>query len=162
MFFISLLLLCIMASLWIDPTWDIPETIIMSFLTYYTSPYSTWIIYRYLKIKDINFYEFYIAIILLLFSSAWFYDLYVLLFLLWEYPNTAFSNLLLSPFFYTFWGIMWNLWYIKNEWVVFLFKKSNWISCKVEEGWFGKIFLYILPIVMFMFCVFWYFLYLNV
>lgn len=161
LFLIAFILLSIMANLWLDPTWDIPETIVMSILTYYTAPYSIWIIYRYTKWLNKNLYEFYIAIILLFFSSAWFYDIYVLLFLLWKYPITAFSNLLLSPFFYLLAWIMWNLWYSKTEWVIFLFTKEDWINYKNDKWYFWDMFIYILPIVIFMIIIFWYFLYLN-
>ncbi len=161
LFFLAVISLSIMSTLWLDPTWDIPETIVMSILTFYTAPYSSWIIYRYLRWLNKNSYEFYIAIILLFFSSAWFYDLYTLLFLLWEYPPMAFSNLLLSPFFYLFWWITWNFGYSKKKGVIFLFKEKDWIDTKTEKDWFDKIFLYILPIIIFMIVIFWGFLYLN-
>ena len=161
-FFIAFILLCIIANLWLDPTWDIPETIIMSALTYITAPYSIWIIFRYIKWLNKKFYELYIAIILLFFTSAWIYDLYAMLFLLWEYPLTAFSNLLLSPFIYLFAWMIWNLWYSKKDWIIFLYDKKNWINYKNVSWWFKKIFIYILPIILFMVILFWYFLYLNI
>lgn len=161
LFLIAFVLLCYMANLWLDPTWDIPETVVMSFLTYYTSPYSIWVIYRYLKWINKNFYEFYIWIILLFFSSAWFYDIYAYIFLLWEYPLTAFSNLLLSPFFYLLAWMMWNMWYTKKDWVIFLFTKKKWCTYKIDKNGFWKIFTYTIPIIIFMVVIFWYFLYLN-
>lgn len=161
-FFIAFILLCIIADLWLDPTWDIPETIIMSILTYYTAPYSVWAIFRYIRWINKNFSEFYISIILLFFSSAWFYDLYVYLYLLWEYPLTAFSNLLLSPFFYLFAWMIWNLAYIEWKGVVFLFSETKWIHLENINNSFCKISIYLLPVILFMVVIFWYFIYLNI
>lgn len=161
-FLTAFLLLTIIANLWLDPTWDNIETIIMSLLTYFTAPYSIWTIYRYIKWLNKNFYEFYISIILLFFSSAWFYDIYVYLFILWEYPLTAFSNLFLSPFFYILAWMIWSLDYSKKDWVILIFSKTEWIDFKGEKWWVLKIFLYSLPIIIFMIIIFWYFIYLNI
>jgi len=161
-FLIALILLCLIANLWLDPSWDIPMTIIMSMLTYYTAPYSIWIIYRYIKFKNISFKEFYLSLILLFFSSAWIYDAYATIFLLWFYPEMAFSNLLLSPFFYIFAWMIWNLDYSKNDWLIFTYTKENWVNYKWDKKIFSKIFIFILPIIIFMLGIFWYFIYLNI
>ena len=128
LFFTALGLLCLISYISKDPTWDIPETLIMSLLTFYTSPFSIGTIYRNLFWIQSNYIELYLSVILLFFSSAWFYDGYVYFILLWNYPETAFSNLFLSPFFYLLWGILWNLGYSKKDWVVLLFSRKEWID----------------------------------
>lgn len=160
-FLIATISLSYISTLWYDPTWDIPETIIMSLLTLYFSPYSVWVIYRYFKWINKSLIELYIWIILIFFSSCWFYDLYAMIFLLWYYPETAFVNISLSPYFYLFAWIMWSLDYSKKDWVVFTFTKSEWILYKWEKWWFFKIFLYSLPIIIFMIITFWFFIFLN-
>lgn len=161
-FVIATLLLCYVADLWLDPTWDIPETLVMSFLTYYTAPYSVWIIYRYVKWLNNNLYEFYIAIILLFFSSAWFYDVYTLFFLLWEYPIMAFSNLALSPPFYILAWMLWNLNYNKNKWVYMAFSEESWVDKKSDRWSFFRILLFIIPIILYMVIIFWAFIYIMI
>jgi len=149
------------STLWFDPSWDIPETIIMSIMTFYFSPYSVWIIYRYFKWFHNSKTELYIAIILLFFTSCWFYDAYATLFLLWHYPPMAFSNIWLSPFFYTFAGMLWSLDYSKEKWVVFVYALEEWISFKWEKNIFPKIFIWTLPMIGFMLFIFLYFIWIN-
>jgi hypothetical protein len=161
-FLIATISLNYISTLWYDPTWDIPETIIMSILTFYFSPYSAWIFYRYYKWINKSKIELFISIILMFFSSCWFYDVYVMIFLLWYYPETAFVNISLSPYFYIFAWIMWNLDYSKKDWVIFIFTKKEWINFKCEKWNFWKIFFYTLPFIIFMTIVFWFFIYLNI
>lgn len=161
LFLVATFLLSYISTLWYDPTWDIPETIIMSVLTYYTAPYSVGVIYRYFSGLYKNGSELYIAFILILFSSAWFYDIYAMIFLVWTYPLTAFSNLWLSPFFYIFAWMMWSLDYKKELWVIFVYKYKEWTSFVWDVGNFQKISIYILPIALFMMTIFGYFIYLN-
>lgn len=162
LFLVALISLSYISTLGYDPSWDIPMTIIMSFLTFYTSPFVVGTIYRYLKWINKNKIELYISFILLFFSSAWFYDMYAMIILLWYYPPMAFSNLWLSPFFYLFAWIMWNLDYNKEKWVVFSYTEKEWIYFKWDKDIFNKIFIYILPIIIFMVFIFWYFIYLNI
>jgi hypothetical protein len=158
---IAMLSLCYVSTLWYDPSWDIPETIIMSLFTFYFSPYSIWIFHRYFNWMNKNKIELYIAIILMFFSTCWFYDFYSMIFLLWYYPPMAFSNLLLSPFFYILAWIMWNLDYKTKTWIIFTCNEKEWINLKWDDWNFKKIFIYILPIIIFMIFIFWYFIYIN-
>lgn len=160
-FFISVSVLCYISKLGYDPTWDIPETIVMGILTYYTAPYSVGILYRWFKWLHIGWVEPCIALILIFFCSAWLYDAYVWLFLLGEYPITAFSNLWISPFFYVFAGMMWNLIYVEDEWVSFSFTHKKWIDSAHVPSPFFKLLPHLFPIMLFMVIIFWYFIYLN-
>lgn len=161
LFLIATISLSYISTLWYDPSWDIPETIIMSLMTLYFAPYSTWIFYRFYRWINKSKLEFYIAIILMFFSSCWFYDIYAMIFLMWYYPPMAFPNLWLSPFFYIFAWIMWNLDYSKKDWVIFTYAKNEWINYKWEKWNFLKIFIYTLPIIIFMCFIFWYFIRIN-
>lgn len=161
LFLIATIGLSYISTLWYDPSWDIQETIIMSLLTFYFSPYSVWIIYRFYKWITKSKIELYISIILMLFSACWFYDIYAMIFLLWYYPPMAFSNLFLSPFFYLFAWIMWSLDYSKKDWVIFTYTKKEWICFKWEKWNFWKVFIYILPIILFMVFIFGYFILIN-
>lgn len=144
-----------------DPTWDIPETIMMGLLTYYTAPYSIGILYRFAKGWNRDYRELYISIIFLFFSSAWSYDLYAMVVLLGNnYPTTAFANLCISPFFYILAGMMWNLDYREDTGVIFVYNRPEWIAFQGSGG-LKKIYVYVLPIVIFMAVIFGYFIYLN-
>ena len=124
-FLLSVAWFCYISSLWFDPTWDIPETIIMSLLTFYTSAFSVWTIYRFYKNIERNYINLYISIIFIFFSSAWFYDAYSMLFLTWYSPMMWISNLFISPFLYFFWWLTWSLDYTKKTWVILSLLKKN-------------------------------------
>lgn len=152
---------CYISTLWYDPSWDIPETIIMSLLTFYFSPYTVWVWYRFYKWISRSKAELYISIILMFFIACWFYDVYAMIFLMGEYPPMAFANLGLSPFFYTTWGMMWSLDYSKKSWVVFVYTQKEWIVFTWDKNIFWKVFLYAFPIIFFIAFIFWYFIYDN-
>ena len=90
-----------------DETWDWVTGSGMAILTFLTAPWVVGLIYlvfvgrrpaRYLVV----------ALALLLFSSSWFYDGY----LLWRdgaYTGRWLGNLVLSPFIYMAAGLLWNL-----------------------------------------------------
>lgn len=162
LFLLAVIWFCYISTLWYDPSWDIPETIIMSLMTFYFAPYSAWIFYRFYKWLNKSKKELYIAIILMFFSAGWFYDVYSMIFLLWYYPiEMAISNLWISPFFYIFWWAMWNLDYSKKDWAIFVYTKKEWINFKWEKWNFLKIFIYTLPIILFIVFIFWYFIYIS-
>ncbi len=161
LFLIAMIGLSYISTLWFDPSWDIPETIVMSIMTFYFSPYSVWTIYRYFKWFHKSNIELYIAVILLFFISCWFYDAYSALFLLGHYPPMAFSNIWLSPFFYIFAGMLWSLDYSKDKWAIFVYTSPEWIDFKWERKSFYKIFLWTLPMIGFMVFIFWYFIWIN-
>ncbi|MGE4444337.1 MAG: hypothetical protein AB7E37_05075 [Candidatus Altimarinota bacterium] len=149
------------STLGFDPSWDIPETIVMSIMTFYFSPYSVGTIYRYFKGFHKSNIELYIAVILLFFISCWFYDAYSALFLLGHYPPMAFSNIGLSPFFYIFAGMLWSLDYSKDKGAIFVYTSPEWIDFKGERKSFYKIFLWTLPMIGFMVFIFGYFIWIN-
>ncbi len=157
----------IIATIWItivwiiswDPTWDIWISLWISFLYFYTSPYVIWILYRFIKWIYKSFIELYISIILLLFSSSWFYDWYNYLYLLWHYPETWTSNFIFSIPIYIIAWMFWSLEYKKWVWVIFSFSEKKWIEYKSPKWSLNKIYLYIWLIILLVTYIFWYFLY---
>jgi hypothetical protein len=90
-----------------DESWDSVTGSGMSILTFLTAPWSVGIIYQVL-IGRRPFRYLIIAIALLLFSSSWFYDAYLLIRDGAYTPRWA-GNLMLSPIIYLAAGILWNL-----------------------------------------------------
>ena len=90
-----------------DETWDFVTGSGMAILTFLTAPWSIGLIYQVLIGRRPLRYLI-VAIALLLFSSSWFYDAY----LLWRdgvYTARWAGNLMLSPFIYLAAGSLWNL-----------------------------------------------------
>jgi hypothetical protein len=90
-----------------DETWDFVTGSGMSILTYITAPWSVGLIYQVAVGKRPLRYLV-VAIALLLFSSSWFYDAY----LVWRdqaYTHRWAGNLMLSPIIYVAAGLLWNL-----------------------------------------------------
>jgi hypothetical protein len=90
-----------------DETWDVVTGSVMALLTFLTAPWSIRLIYRVFVGRQPLRYLI-VALALLLFSSSWFYDGY----LLWRdgvYTARWAGNLMLSPFIYVAAGMLWNL-----------------------------------------------------
>lgn len=90
-----------------DETWDVVTGSGMAILTFLTAPWVVGLIYQVLVGRRPVRYLV-VAIALLLFSSSWFYDGY----LLWRdgvYTRRWLGNLMLSPFIYVAAGMLWNL-----------------------------------------------------
>jgi hypothetical protein len=90
-----------------DETWDVVTGSGMALLTFLTAPWSIGLIYQALVGRRPLRYLV-VALALLLFSSSWFYDGY----LLWRdgvYTRRWLGNMMLSPFIYVAAGMLWNL-----------------------------------------------------
>jgi hypothetical protein len=90
-----------------DESWDWVTGSGMSMLTFLTAPWSVGIVYQVLVGRRPLPYLV-IAIALLLFSSSWFYDAYLLL-RDGVYTRRWAGNLMLSPIIYLAAGVLWNL-----------------------------------------------------
>jgi hypothetical protein len=90
-----------------DESWDWVTGSGMSVLTFLTAPWSVGVIYQVLLGRR-PFAYLVIAIALLLFSSSWFYDAYLLI-RDGGYTRRWAGNLMLSPIIYLAAGILWNL-----------------------------------------------------
>jgi hypothetical protein len=90
-----------------DETWDWVTGSGMAILTFLTAPWAVGLIYQvFVGRRPVRYLV--VALALLLFSSSWFYDGY----LLWRdgtYTTRWAGNLILSPFIYTAAGLLWNL-----------------------------------------------------
>lgn len=157
----------IFATIWViltwiiskDPTWDIWISLWISFLYFYTSPYVIWIFYRFFNWLYKDLLNLYISIILLLFSSSWFYDWYNFIYLHWYYPETWISNFVFSIPIYIIAGMFWSLEYENWKWVFFSFQKKEWIEYISPKWSFKNLLIYILIIVFLLVYIFTYFLY---
>jgi hypothetical protein len=90
-----------------DETWDVVTGSGMAVLTFLTAPWAVGLSYQVFAGRRPWRYLF-VALALLLFSSSWFYDGY----LLWRdgaYTPRWLANLMLSPFIYVAAGMLWNL-----------------------------------------------------
>jgi hypothetical protein len=90
-----------------DETWDFGTGSGMAILTFLTAPWVVGLIYQvFVGRRPLRYLV--VALALLLFSSSWFYDGY----LLWRdgmYTQRWAGNLMLSPFIYVAAGLLWNL-----------------------------------------------------
>jgi hypothetical protein len=90
-----------------DETWDLVTGSGMAILTFLTAPWAVGLFYQVFARRRPMRYLI-VALALMLFSSSWFYDAY----LLWRdgaYTARWAGNLLLSPFIYVAAGVLWNL-----------------------------------------------------
>lgn len=90
-----------------DESWDWVTGSGMSILTFLTAPWSVGVVYQVLHGRR-PFPYLVIAIALLLFSSSWFYDAYLLI-RDGGYTRRWAGNLMLSPIIYLAAGALWNL-----------------------------------------------------
>jgi len=131
-----------------DPTWDYYDSIIISCLVYALAPWSVGVIFLAAKRKT-SLTSLYIALIMMLFSSSWFYDGYILL-RDGVYPSTWFSNLIISPTFFIAGGLFWNLEHIQGVGIKFSFQEGQWYNRPVSSNFRGLIWVAI-PFMMFAF-----------
>src|SRR3984885_656125 len=134
-----------------DETWDWVTGSGMAILTFLTAPWVVGLIYlvfvgrrpaRYLVV----------ALALLLFSSSWFYDGY----LLWRdgaYTGRWLGNLVLSPFIYMAAGLLWNLeakprvGFHDDSGFQLSFVREDWPSPPVDAR-FGPILFVSIPLIL--------------
>lgn len=90
-----------------DETWDVITGGGMSALTFFTAPWCLGMVYQVLAGRRPLRYLV-VAAGLMLFSSSWFYDGYLLL-RDGSYTTRWWSNLMLSPIIYVAAGFLWNL-----------------------------------------------------
>ena len=90
-----------------DETWDVVTGSGMAILTFLSAPWVVGLIFKvFVGRRPLRYLI--VALALLLFSSSWFYDGY----LLWRdgaYTSRWLGNLMLSPCIYVAAGLLWNL-----------------------------------------------------
>jgi hypothetical protein len=134
-----------------DETWDVVTGSGMAILTFLTAPWVVGLIYQVLVGRRPLRYLI-VALALLLFSSSWFYDGY----LLWRdgvYTRRWAGNLMLSPFIYVAAGLLWNLEAKENGdfrdggRFRFSFVREDWPSRPVDTR-FGPLILASIPFIL--------------
>jgi hypothetical protein len=134
-----------------DETWDVVTGSGMAILTFLTAPWSIGLIYQVLVGRRPLRYLI-VALALLLFSSSWFYDAYLLLRDGFYTPRWA-GNLMLSPFIYVAAGMLWNLEakdsgdFRNGGECGFSFVRADWPSRPVDTG-FGPLVLVSIPFIV--------------
>jgi len=122
-FFVSAAMVTIAAPYSDDPTWDYPDSVIISIATYVFAPWSIAIIYRSIKDRVIG-QKFFVALSAF-FVPCWTYDLYILL-RDNIYPPTWYHNLYLSGPIVMLAGLFWNILWVENEGITFAFMRKKW------------------------------------
>ena len=118
-----------------DPTWDLPDSIIISILTYFFAPWSVAVLFRNLRSGKFKV-DFWVALCLF-FIPCWTYDLYILL-RDNIYPPTWYDNLYISGGMTLIAGLFWNLYYRDDIGLTFAFKLEEWPA--VGQTAFKKVF----------------------
>ena len=108
-----------------DPTWDVPNSIIISMLTYILAPWSVAVLYR--SIQSLTFNIHFWMALCFFFIPCWVYDIYIL-FRDKIYPPTWFNNLVISGGIVLIAGLFWNLCYRDADGLTFAFKLPEWPS----------------------------------
>lgn len=122
-FIIGTLVITVAAPYSSDPTWDYPDSILISVLTYTLSPWSVGVLYRGIMGK--NFDSKWFSALCFFFIPCWTYDLYIL-FRDGIYPPTWAPNLVLSGFIVLLAGLFWNIAWYDDCGTTFSFKRENW------------------------------------
>lgn len=106
-----------------DETWDAWCGGGMAVLTFFTSGYAIGVLARGLRGRS-TFAELFVAVVLVLFSSSWFYDGYLLL-RDGAYTHRWLGNLRLSPIIYGCAGLVLNL-EVRSGRLGFAFSRPEW------------------------------------
>jgi hypothetical protein len=134
-----------------DETWDVVTGSGMAILTFLTAPWVVGLIYEVFAGRKPWRYLM-VALALLLFSSSWFYDGYLLL-RDGMYTRRWLGNLMLSPFIYVAAGLLWNLeakesGEFRDGWNFrFSFVREDWPSRPVDTR-FGPLVLASIPLIL--------------
>jgi hypothetical protein len=128
-----------------DETWDVVTGGGMAVLTFLTAPWCLGMVYQVLAGRRPPRYLF-VAAGLLLFSSSWFYDGYLLL-RDGSYTTRWWSNLMLSPIIYVSAGLLWNLEARGNFGVRLGFVRGDWPD-RPSDGRFLPIVWVSIPLIL--------------
>jgi len=128
-----------------DETWDVVTGSGMSILTFLTAPWSIGLFYQVFTRQRPRRYLI-VASALLLFSSSWFYDGY----LLWRdgsYTQRWFGNLIASSTLYVAAGLFWNLEAWPGAGYRLSFGRPNWPKPPADTR-FRPLILIAIPLVL--------------
>jgi hypothetical protein len=134
-----------------DETWDVVTGSGMALLTFLTAPWVVGVIYLvFVGRRPVRYLI--VASALMLFSSSWFYDGY----LLWRdgaYTARWLGNLMLSPLIYIAAGLLWNLeakartGFYDDSGFRLSFVREDWPSRPVDTR-FGPVLFVSIPLIL--------------
>jgi hypothetical protein len=134
-----------------DETWDLVTGSGMAILTFLTAPWAVGLFYQvFARRKPMRYLI--VASALMLFSSSWFYDGYLLL-RDGGYTRRWLGNLMLSPLIYVAAGLLWNLeakgggGYHVDSGFRLSFVREDWPSPPVDKR-FGPIMFLSIPFIL--------------
>jgi hypothetical protein len=128
-----------------DETWDVVTGSGMSILTFLTAPWSVGVLFQTLVGRRPWRYLV-VASALLLFSSSWFYDGYLLCRDGTYTPRWA-GNLILSPIIYFAAGLLWNLEAKGRTGCRFSFVRADW-PARPGDKRFLPLLIAVLPLII--------------
>jgi len=116
-----------------DPTWDYVDGSLMSILTFTTAPWVVGTLYRAYRGRE-EFVQVYVALVVMMFSASWSYDLWILL-RDGIYTPSWLSNIPLSATIYIVAGLLWSLEHGPRG-GAFSFTAENWpYAVNPAKGW---------------------------
>lgn len=119
-----------------DPTWDYFDSIVMSVLTFLTSPWAVGVLYKTTR-GELPARQAFVAGCVWMFSASWFYDTYILI-RDGEYTPLWLPNIFASSSLYALAGLLWNLDWKPNRGTIFAFMEADWPQ-PTSPGTFRKI-----------------------
>jgi len=128
-----------------DETWDFVTGAGMSLLTFLTAPWAIGLFYQVALRRRPTRYLI-VATALLLFSSSWFYDGYLLL-RDGAYTQRWLGNLVASPVIYTAAGLLWNLEAKPGGGYALSFSRPDWPK-PPRDGSFRQLLLISIPLIL--------------
>ena len=108
-----------------DATWDYPDSIAISCLTYIVAPWSIGVAFQSFRDNRLD-RRLFVAMFLFL-SPCWMYDAYILI-RDHAYPATWVSNLVLSGGIIVLAGLFWNLAWRPGKGAHFAFSATPWLD----------------------------------
>lgn len=110
-----------------DPTWDVPDSILISILTFVTAPWAIAIFYK--SASKLTFSKKTWVAFCLFWIPCWAYDFYIL-FRDGNYPPTWWTNLIISGGICFAAGLFWNLAWDETRGTYFAFYLDEWPEIK--------------------------------
>jgi len=138
-FAIAMIIIIVAAPYSGDHTWDTPDSILCSVLTFYFCPWAMGIFYRFMK-YPIGYTKLLVAFCAF-WLPCWAYDGYIF-FRDQAYPATSWPNLFISGGICFAAGLFWNLAWTTEQGGYFAFYKAQWPN--IAPTPFLKIFIYAL------------------
>lgn len=136
-FFLSATILTVIAPYTGDPTWDYPDSIVMSLLCYATAPWTVGVAYK-VVMRQLPCRQAYVAGCTWMFSVSWIFDTYILI-RDGHYTQLWWPNIFASSALYICAGLLWNLDWKPDRGTIFGFMEPDWPAVHSTGPVFHKI-----------------------